>query len=175
MSKTVTTLVAVTTLGAGLVHLAVGAGAPLPLLAVFAAVGAAEIGWAVTVLRLDRIPMPRLFLGVSLLPLAVWAIALAVGAGSTLPPGPLAAASLLSIIVAVAVVVTTIRSSRGPVDVRDGREEHPWRFIGTLAASAAIVAGIVTPALSGTWAGQFAEPHGSHEIPGLEIEEHAGH
>lgn len=176
MSKNLNTLVAVATLGAGLVHLAVGAGAPLPLLAVFVAVGVAEIGWALAVFRLERVPAPRAFLGVSLLSLAVWAVVIGLGAGSSLPVGPLAAASLLSVMVAVVVVLTTVRSGRPTVvSARAVDEEHPWRFIGTLAASAAIVAGIVTPALSGTWAGQFAEPHGSHEIPGLEIDEHAGH
>ncbi|PSL37181.1 hypothetical protein CLV49_0788 [Labedella gwakjiensis] len=176
MPTNLNTLVAVATLGAGLVHLAVGAGSPLPLLAVFVAVGVAEIGWAVAVLRLERVPAARVFLGVLLLPLTVWTVVIGVGAGSSLPLGPLAAASLLTVAVAVVVVLTTVRSARtNVVPARAADEEHPWRFIGTLAASAAIVAGIVTPALSGTWAGQFAEPHGSHDVPGLDIEEHAGH
>ncbi|RUR03250.1 hypothetical protein [Labedella endophytica] len=187
MSKNLSVLVAIATLGSGLVLLAIGAGAPLPLLVVFVAIGVAELAWAVATLRTDRVPAPRIFLGVVLVPLAVWAASLALGAAASLPIGPLAAASALGVSVAAIVVVTQRRSREagtraGPpatgavVDPAvDPTAEHPWRFIGTLAASAAIVAGIVTPALSGTWAGQYAVPHGSHEVPGLEIDEHGGH
>lgn len=206
MSKTVSTFVAVGTLGAGLVHLAVGAGAPLPLLAVFVAIGVAEAGWAVAILREERIPAPGPFLGVVLAPVAVWAAAVASGAAASLPTGPLAAASLLGGVSAALVAVARRRAGSrrqagshraaeshraaqshrsddeataehpdATTQRRDATTENPWRFIAALTVSAAIVAGIVTPALSGTWAGRFAEPHGTHGIPGLDIDEHEGH
>lgn len=173
MSRSMTVPVAVAILGAGLVHLAVGAGSPLPLIVVFVAVGIAELGWAGATLRADRVPAPRVFLAVSLVPVVTWAVSLATGMTPALPLGPLAAATALGF-AAVAVVAVGLRGTR-PVPSGDPSAEHPWRFIGTLAASAAIVAGVVTPALSGTWAGQYAEPHGSHGIPGLVVDEHAGH
>jgi hypothetical protein len=186
VSKNVSTLVAITTLGAGLIHLAVGAGAPFILLLIFVATGVAHMGWAVATLRADRIPAPTLFVAIALFPVAVWATTLVIGSAAALPLGPLAASSVLDFAAAAVVVAGlrtrkagTVAASAAATAARarstDTSTEHPWRFIGTLAASAAIVAGIVTPALSGTWAGQFAQPHGSHDVPALEIDEHAGH
>jgi hypothetical protein len=184
---------AVAMLGAGLVLLAVGAGAPLALLLAFAGAGVAHLVWAVVLLRVDSVPAPRLLAATALAPLALWAAAIAAGGAAQLPLGPLAAASVLGLACAL-VVVTGLRRAHGATRTATGvntdgvhtdgantdgvsgpTDEHPWRVIATIAASAAIVAGIVTPALAGTWAGQYAEPHGSHDIPGLEVEEHGGH
>jgi hypothetical protein len=169
---------AVAMLGAGLVLLAVGAGAPLALLLLFAGVGVTHLVWAVVLLRADDVPAPRLLAATALAPIALWVGAIVVGGAADLPLGPLAAASALGLACALAVVIGLRRARRATgaaTGTSESAVEPPWRVIATLAASAAIVAGIVTPALAGTWAGQYAVPHGSHEIPGLEVEEHGGH
>ena len=176
MSRNISSLVAVFGLGIGLVHLAVGAGSPLPFFIVFVASGAAELVWAVLTLVMSRVPAPRAFVAVTLLPVAFWAVSIALGLGALLPLGPLAAASALAVVTAAVVVVSLRRAAAAGEPRTDDADEHPWRFIGTLAASAAIVSALVTPALSGTWAGQFAVPHGSHDVPGPAItDEHDGH
>jgi hypothetical protein len=172
-------MVAVFGLGTGLVHLAVGAGSPPPFFIVFVLAGAVETVWAALTFLKGRAPAPRSFAIVTLLPVAFWAASIALGVGGLLPLGPLAAASALGVISA-GVVLFSLRRRQDEVAptarASDGSDEHPWRFIGSLAASAAIVAALVTPALSGTYAGQFAVPHGSHGIPGPAIEdEHGGH
>jgi hypothetical protein len=178
-------MVAVSGLGTGLVHLAVGAGSPPPFFIVFVLAGSVGMVWAMLTLVRGRVPAPRAFAIVTLLPVAFWAASIALGVGGLLPLGPLAAASALGVISAGVVLFSLRRRSeaeslepvRSTTDARaTAGEEHPWRFIGSLAASAAIVAALVTPALSGTWAGQFAVPHGSHDLPGPAIEdEHGGH
>ncbi|RWZ51078.1 hypothetical protein ELQ90_09805 [Labedella phragmitis] len=180
MSRNISTMVAVSGLGTGLVHLAVGAGSPPPFFIVFVLAGIVGMVWAMLTLVRGRVLAPRTFAIVTLLPVAFWAASIALGVGGLLPLGPLAAASALGVISA-GVVLFSLRRPAEPersttaAGTTSG-EEHPWRFIGSLAASAAIVAALVTPALSGTWAGQFAVPHGSHDIPGPAIEdEHGGH
>ncbi|RWZ59225.1 hypothetical protein ELQ92_13240 [Labedella populi] len=182
MSRNISSMVAVFGLGAGLVHLAVGAGSPLPFFIVFVLVGVAESAWAVLTFVKGRVPAPRSFAILTLLPVAFWAASIALGVGGLLPLGPLAAASVLGVVAAGAVLFSIRRRTSTPpragvpaAATRDA-DEHPWRFIGALAASAALVAALVTPALSGTWAGQFAVPHGSHDVPGPAIEDgHGGH
>lgn len=183
MTRNISILVAVSGLGAGLVHLAVGAGSPLPFFLFFVAVGAAELAWAVAIFIRGRIPAPVAFVAVTLAPVVVWAGSVAVGLAGALPLGPLAAASLLSVAMAGVTLfslrrrsplVSATATASNPASADTA--EHPWRFIGTLVAASAIVAAIVTPALSGTHAGQYAVPHGTHGVPGLEItEEHSGH
>jgi hypothetical protein len=179
-------MVAVSGLGTGLVHLAVGAGSPPPFFIVFVLAGSVGMVWAMLTLVRGRVPAPRAFAIVTLLPVAFWAASIALGVGGLLPLGPLAAASALGVISAGVVLFSLRRRSeseplsepeRSTTEARiTSGEEHPWRFIGSLAASAAIVAALVTPALSGTWAGQFAVPHGSHDLPGPAIEdEHDAH
>jgi hypothetical protein len=178
MSSIIRLPLAVAMLGAGLVLLAVGAGAPLALLLLFAGVGVTHLVWAVVLLRADDVPAPRLLAATALAPIALWVGAIVVGGAADLPLGPLAAASALGLACALAVVIGLRRARRATgaaTGTSESAVEPPWRVIATLAASAAIVAGIVTPALAGTWAGQYAVPHGSHEIPGLEVEEHGGH
>lgn len=180
MSRNISSMVAVFGLGTGLVHLAVGAGSPPPFFIVFVLAGVVEIVWAATSFLRGRVPAPRSFAIVTLLPVAFWAASIALGIGGLLPLGPLAAASALGVVSAGVVLFSLRRpADAAPSPATDSSEvsdEHPWRFIGSLAASAAIVAALVTPALSGTYAGQFAVPHGSHDIPGPAIEdEHGGH
>ena len=179
MSRNISSVVAVFGLGTGLVHLAVGAGSPPPFFVVFVLAGVVETVWAALTFLKGRAPAPRSFAIITLLPIAFWAASIALGVGGLLPLGPLAAASALGVISAGVVLFSLRRrddDAGSAVRASDESEEHPWRFIGTLAASAAIVAALVTPALSGTYAGQFAVPHGSHDIPGPAIEdEHDGH
>jgi hypothetical protein len=186
VSRNISSLVAVTGLGTALIHLAVGAGSPLPFLIVFVAFGVCELAWSVATFLHGPVPAPRAFVIVTLAPVVVWAASVTLGVAGILPVGPLAAASLLGV-AAAGVVLFSLRRA-GARDVRENRTdsadtavntadsgEHPWRFIGTLAASAAIIAGIVTPALSGTHAGQYAVPHGTHGDLGVEVDEHSGH
>jgi hypothetical protein len=188
VSRNISSLVAVTGLGTALIHLAVGAGSPLPFLIIFVAFGVSELAWSVATFLLGRVPAPRAFVIVTLAPVVVWAASVTLGVAGILPLGPLAAASLLGVAAAGVVLFSLRRAgareaiaqpSDSSVTADSGNTadsgEHPWRFIGTLAASAAIIAGIVTPALSGTHAGQYAVPHGTHGDLGIEVDEHSGH
>ncbi|MFF1876479.1 hypothetical protein [Leifsonia sp. NPDC058230] len=157
---------AVAALGAGLLHAALAASAPLPALIVLVAIGAAELGWAVVTLARDRPPAVRASLYLALVPVAAWAAVATVGATSeagtilALPPLPLAVASALDLAVALTIAVV-LRRGR-PAAQNTGAA----RFLASLALSAVAVCGVTVPALSVTDAGIGAVTvhleHGGH-------------
>jgi len=178
-------LLAFSALGAGLIHLAVGAGAPFPLWVLLVGFGIAELGWAVATLYTGRIVLPRLTLGGSLVPVAVWAATATLGSGlgvsaqaTGLPLFPMFIASLFNIFLAATLAVlarNAANSTRRPL-----APEKPagWKFATALVLGGVIFSGLTTPALAATNAGLYAVPHGSHSIPALEFLEsdsHAGH
>ncbi|MCP2031297.1 hypothetical protein L1277_001388 [Okibacterium sp. HSC-33S16] len=169
MPETLRSVTALTGLGAGLIHLAMGAGSPLPVAIVLVTLGLAELVWAISVLARGRAIAPNAALVVALLPIALWGLVTVVrvvggvpGAITALPLGPLAAASLLNL--AVALSLTARRRAERSRSARPSRARHPrpGRFLIGMLLGAAAVAGIVTPALAATNAGSFAVPHGEH-------------
>ncbi len=152
--------------GGGLVQLALGAGAVTAVdgsLAIRMAgfvlivMGAAAIGWGAATLARGRIVVPRLVVGGSL------AGIFSAVAAMTLDPQrtsvfAVVAASALLIAVALGSALALRRAGR-PARARRTDVARP-RLIG-LVVSAVLVAGVVTPALAATEAGQHAVPHAS--------------
>lgn len=153
--------------GAGLVHLAVAAGSS-PLWAVpLGAMGAAELAWGVYALRTGRMTRPRVVTGAALGAIGASAVA---GVFGSFAGVPLAAASVLLFVIAFA-AAAVVRADRRRLPRRSTYEasgQRPGRTILGLLAGAALVAGLTTPALALTDAGEHAVPHG-------ETSRHGGH
>lgn len=153
--------------GGGLIQLALGAGAIMGagegaairaagiLLAV---IGAVAIGWGAVTLTRGRIVVPRVGIAGSL------AGILAASVAMTLDPTrtsvfAVAAASVLLVVVALGCALAVRRN--GGVTTRSRADAARPRLIGVVVG-ALLVAGVVTPALAATEAGQHAVPHGEH-------------
>ena len=155
--------------GGGLIQLALGAGAitgvgggpAIRVAGIFLTViGVVAIGWGAATLARGRIVVPRLGIAGSL------AGILATAAAMSLDPTrvsvfAVAAASALLVAVALRCAWALRRASR-PTTTRDAARP---RLIG-LFVGALLVAGVVTPALAATEAGQHAVPHGEMVEPG---------
>lgn len=165
MSTLIRTWIGLAAVGAGLVHLGVAAGAPLPTLLVYVALGAAEIGWGVAALARETVPLPRAGLGGAALALVVELVSLLApasaehggmhmaGGGTTpaLPAASLLGAAVLDLAVAVALAVVVRRGRRAP-----GAFPPPWLYLVGVAAGAAIVAAITTTSLGAAPVGELA-------------------
>ncbi|MFF1632358.1 hypothetical protein [Leifsonia sp. NPDC058248] len=157
---------AVVALGAGLVHAALAASAPLPALIVLTAIGAAELGWAAATLIRDRPPLLRASLYLALAPIGCWAAVATVGATTAagtviaLPPLPLAVASGLDLTIAVVIAVVLRRRA-------SAHDTGAVRFVLALLLSSAAVSAVTVPALAVTDAGVAAVDvhlqHGGHQ------------
>jgi hypothetical protein len=87
-----------------------------------------------------------------------------VGSGAALPATP-----------AATVAAPTVASSSAPAAAAP--EPTGGRYLAGVLVGAFVVAGLVTPALSLTRAGEFAVPHGQHssiDLDGIQGE-HSGH
>ncbi len=172
MSQIVKAWLATAALGAGVIHLSVVVSSPLPLGIAMFLVGAAELAWALLALTRDRLPLPRATRLLALVPVAIWALLLvasiagAEGAASLLPLVPMALGTLFNLFIAITLSIQ-LRTGR-----TDAAQPAPaaGRYLLGLAAGAAVVAGITTPALAASEAGLYAVPHGEHGIT-----EPAGH
>jgi hypothetical protein len=182
MTPTTRIWFAFASLGAGMIHLAVAAGSPLPVEVVLAGFGIVELGWGAGVLLRGRLLATRIVLGAALVPVLFWAALATVGsgwgpvAGGGVPLFPMAVASLFDLFLAGALAVCV---RRHPASVaRSGSEastsRQGWGFLAVLALAGALFSGLVTPALAATEAGSHAVPHGSHGLPGLDLPA-AGH
>jgi hypothetical protein len=172
---------ALASLGVGLVHLATGAGSPLFPAILLVGFGIAELGWGVALLVRGRVVLPRIALPVALAPVALWGLDIAAavalgesGVSASLPFGPMAAASLLSVSVAAGLAFAR-RRSLAPQPAAS--PQRPGRYLLGMTLGAMLVAGLVTPALAGTMAGTEAVPHGEHGTPALHEGpiSHSGH
>jgi hypothetical protein len=154
--------VAFAAIGAGLIHLALVVGSPLPFAAVFAAVGAAELVWGVATMAAARLPLPRVAFAGALVPPLLWAAVLlgeiVLDSAAPLPLLPLAAASALGFFAAAVIGVQLRRPTPAPPRPEPGAA----RYLVGLFAGALVVASITTPALAATEAGRYARPHGEH-------------
>ncbi|MFU8946581.1 hypothetical protein ACLRGF_07575 [Mycetocola zhadangensis] len=185
MSDTRTHVMALAALGAGLVHLAIGAGTPVVLAVAICAFGLGELAWGVVVLARGQALIPTLMLAGSIAPVALWGIFAAVrasgGAGEltdVLPLGPLAAGSILNL--TVALCLAWDRRARKSGQRAEGAAPHrdrPGRYLLGMLLGAMAVAGIVTPALAATNAGTYAVPHGEHApaTDQLDLPAHGSH
>jgi len=170
-------------IGAALIHLAVGAAAPLPLSIILVGFGIAELGWGVVTLYRGRVLAQDATIALALVPVFVWGVTatlgsgLGVAAGSTgLPFYPMAVASLFGISLSAALAVFRRLGSRSPAapeadDAADTAvaqtlvELPAWRFLAAVIVGSVLFSGLTTSALAATEAGKHAVPHGSHSIP----------
>lgn len=171
MAVLVRTWLGFAALGAGLIHLAVAAGAPPLLLAAFAALGAAEVAWGVAALARRTVPGPRTALAAATLPTLLWVGLLLADAGAVhgaahaagvhrsggpeaaaLPVGPMLAGSLLDLAVAA---VLAVRLRRAGPDV-PSPEPGVWAYLAGVLGGAGAIFAITSVALGGTAVGQSA-------------------
>ncbi|WP_010157424.1 hypothetical protein [Leucobacter chromiiresistens] len=167
---------ALASLGAGLVLFATAAGASPAIAVPVGLAGAAELVWALAVLRAGRLVAPRAAI-------AGGAIGIA-GSGFLLLTGPLALIPFLALFVfhwsiAIAAVLE-VRRLRAASAVANGdapsetgiavagvsaiapvRRRRAGAFTIALVVEAMLVAAIATPALAASEAGEFAVPHGT--------------
>ena len=153
--------------GAGLIQLALGAGAitgvggglAIRVAGIFLIViGAVAIGWGAATLARGRIVVPRLAVGGSLAGILTTTAAMALDP-TRVSVFAVAVASALLIAVALGCTLARRRASL-PAQSRTTDAARP-RLVG-LIVGAVLVAGVVTPALAATEAGQHAVPHGEH-------------
>ncbi len=171
-------------IGAGTIHLAVGASAPVLLAIVLVGFGAAELGWGVITLVRGRLVAADLALFGALIPVFVWGATATLGSGFGLPAGatglplfPMMVASLFGLFVAAALAIgrrtagRAIRQSGGAGTAEpdagptDAAAAPGWRFLLALTIGGLLFSGLTTPALAATEAGAHAVPHGSHGLP----------
>ena len=163
-------------LGAGMIHVAVGASAPFPLAVLLVGFGVAELAWGVAALSMGRLPVPRAVTGAALIPVFVWGATAALGSGlgvsadaTGLPLYSMAIASSFNLFLAVVMAVHQRRASTeaaSPVTLTDTPRAAPvaaggWRFLTALTLGGVLFSGLTTPALAATDAGQLAVPHGT--------------
>lgn len=163
-------------LGAAVIHLAVGASAPLPLAITLVGLGAAELGWGIATLVRGRLVAPQATLVAALVPVFVWGASATLGSGfglpveaTRLPLFPMAVASLFNIFLAGSLAVSARRNRAGSPTADAAAAPQGWRFLTGLLIGGMLFSGLTTPALAATDAGALAVPHGSHSLPGLEL------
>lgn len=172
-------------LGAGLVLLALAAGAGGTVGGVTAAAGAAGLGWGVLSLRAGRALVPDLVLGTgaALLVGAGALVGSGLAAAAGVPVGPLLAASAFVIVVAGHCAVVVRGRARAGREGRAGRADAAAPRVAAvdgrvplvgLVVGALLVAGVATPALAATEAGRLAVPHGEHGGGSSSVPDH-GH
>lgn len=156
-------------IGAGLVLIALAAGAEIVAGAVLAGCGIAALGWGMLALRAGRPVAPRATVGASVVLLVATAALAADGmpAGQGIPALPLLAADLLIAIAALG-AAAELRSRRQH-SASPARDSTPGSVRGLrvtgLLAGGALVAALATPALAATDAGDMAVPHGELHAP----------
>jgi hypothetical protein len=147
-------------LGAGLIHLALVIGSPLSVGIPLLIVGVAEFAWGVLAFTTVEIPFGRVARIAALAPILGWVVLLLVGGGTGYGVRvlPMLVASLLDL--AVAITITLML--RRPADA-EPRTLRAGPYLLGLGLGALVVAALTTPALAATEAGEFAQPHGTHE------------
>jgi hypothetical protein len=153
---------AVAAWGAGLIELAIGAGAvPQGGAArgagvVLLALGAAGLVWGAVTLARGRIVVPRTGVAAALAGIAAATVAVA---SDPVRTSVLAVAAAAALLVTIALACASVLRRRA----RKATDAAPPRVWGILVA-AVLVAGLVTPALGATEAGRNATGHGGHEL-----------
>ena len=153
------TWLAFAAIGAGLIHVALVIGAPLPLGIGFAVLGLVEFGWGVLTFAREGVPYPRVVLAGALLPVLGWGLLLAASTVSgtiaaALPFLPLAVTTLFELFIAVTVAVHLRRA-------RDDAPRVPslGRYLAGLAAGLVVVVGLTAPALAATQVASYGQPN----------------
>lgn len=197
MSPVIRTWLGFAALGAALIHLAVGATAPLPLSILLVGFGIAELGWGIATLAVGRVLVPRIIVGAGLLPIFTWGLTSALGSGlginsvqTGLPLHPMAVASLFDIFLSATVAIALRQASKGrpmlvgaaatrpgTASATNSRATNPsgWRFLTGLVVGGFLLSALTTPALAATEVGSHAVPHGTHGVTELVVPDPAVH
>ncbi|WP_139230938.1 hypothetical protein [Microbacterium sp. cf046] len=154
--------------GAGLVQLALGAGAitgdggPAIRMAgiLLLVVGAAAIGWGAVALARGRIVVPRAGVAGSLAVILISVAAMALD-----PTRVSVFAVAASLVLSIATALGCALALRAAARASRTKDAGARRVVG-LVVGAFLVAALVTPALAATEAGQHAVPHGEMVEPG---------
>jgi hypothetical protein len=154
--------------GAGLIHVALVLGAPLPVAVPLAAIGAVEFGWGVLTFARENVPVPRVAIGFAIVPVLGWGFLLAVASvsetpalASALPFVPMSLGCVLGLAVA-AILSTSLRRGPSPAKPRG-----TTRQLAGLGAGVLVICAITALALASTQAGLVESPGvGVHrEVP----------
>jgi len=137
--------------------------------------GTSLLAWSVLSLRRGSLlragQATALLLGASVVHAASALAAMAAG------PSGLALSHLTALLLSLMIVATAgwlkRRSDRGPADTGVAAQPRAGRLLLASFAAAVLVAGIATPGLAASTAGQYAVPHGEHGLPG--VGSHHGH
>ena len=177
-------------IGAALIHLAVGVTAPFPLSVLLLGFGSAELGWGIATLATGKILVPRVTVGAAIIAVLSLGVTAVLGSGvgassgqTSLPPYPLAVASLFNFFLAVTVAVglrpwrnrLSVRSATAVRTFPDTANPGGWRFLTGLIVGAFLLSALTTPALAATEVGSRAVPHGSHGEPEVIVPGDDGH
>jgi hypothetical protein len=155
---------AIAALSAGLLHLALVVSASLPAAIALGALGIAEVVWGLLAFARDDVAAPRLARAVAFTPVVTWSLLVVV---STLVEAPVLTESLTLLPMLVATAFELFAAAVLSVRLRDAAgavSSAPTaaRYLVGLAAGAFVAGLLVTPALSATEAGRYAQPHGEH-------------
>lgn len=173
-------------LGAGLVHVALVIGSPLPVALVLLLVGVAEFVWGVVTFVRPTPPVPMLARSGALVPVIGWALLLVIaGADSFGPltsPGelmPMLVASLFDLLIAGGLTVllrrppqheqTASTQDAAPTTADNAPPLPAARYLVAVLGGALLIAALTTPALATTEAGQYAQPHGGSTSPSYDF------
>lgn len=157
--------------GAGLVHIAVvreHLSESWSHGVFFAAVGLAQVGWALWALQGTSVPRPRLTVAATLGLIGLWAMSrtmgLPFGLGGKEPVGTadvLAMVLQVALILCIAAAVASTATARREVPQRSAAPAlAAARFVALLAVGALAVSAVATPAMAATSAGEHAHEHG---------------
>ncbi|NQX12725.1 hypothetical protein HQQ80_13895 [Microbacteriaceae bacterium VKM Ac-2855] len=153
-------------LGAGLIHLALGAGSGGVLTVVLVVVGTVELLWAVLVLARGRVLAARTSIGVALALVAGWIGVILTTGGLDISPLPMLAAVVFDLAVA-GIVTAQLRSKPNRTDP----ELPAGRMLLATFAGALLVASLATPALAAT----PASGGGGGDMGGMQMSVPSGH
>lgn len=180
MSTITRSWLAFAAIGAGLIHVALVIGSPLPLGIVLAVLGLTEFGWGVLTFARESVALPRVALVVALVPVLAWGLLLVTSSVAEMPAIaasfgflPLAIASLFELFAAAVLGMHLRRVTAG-----DPAPRTPGvaKYLLGIAAGGLVVAALTTPALAATSAGDAARPHGEEPTYELILPEHeTGH
>lgn len=150
---------------AGIIHLALVASSPLTIALLLGVFGAAECAWGLATFVRVRILFPRASLALSLAPVLLWGVLCAAAAVSDSPAiasylgfWAISLASVLGLFVALTLAIAV---RRGTDLTQPTRAVSAPRYLAGVVVGGMLAAVIVTPALSATDAGHYAQPMGS--------------
>ena len=166
MSQITRTWLGFAAIGAGLIHLAMVVGSPLPVAIILVGLGVTEFGWGVLAFAKDRLIGASVARIVAIGPVIVWSTVViaailfdAAWLASFLPLIPMAIATVFELF-AVAVLSLHLRPSKGLAAAP--ALPSVGRYLLAVTVGGILVGALTTPALAATEAGKYAQPHGEH-------------